>query len=154
MSELRKIRMELSEHDALILLKLVKHQVACQQEKHHQNCLNCWQQLADQFQTSIETSYCPYWLICTGHVLITGYIRPKWLLVKPLLGLKEQQDGCCLISNETLGIYAVGITEEQGLEDFKSSLINNYQRLEVSAGSNSDLQTLFQKYQSYLQPRA
>lgn len=154
MSELRQIQIELSEHEALLLLKLVKYQMMCQQGNYSQNDWGCWRQLADKLQASIETTYYSRWLTPAGQVLLAGCLPPRWVLLKPLSGLKEQdQTGHCLISNEGLGLYGVGFTQEQALADFETSLINNYRFLEENSGGNPDLQPLFQKYQSYLRVR-
>src|SRR5262245_39933407 len=82
-----------------------------------------------------------------------GYIQPGWMLIKPLSGVVEQdQEGhYYFISNEGLGLYAVGFTQEEALADFKSSLIGNYQLLEARVGAEPDLAFLFQEYQGYLQ---
>ena len=90
-------------------------------------------------------------LMRAGQVLITGYIDPGWLLVKPLLGIHEQdRSGYHFISNEGLGLYAVGFTQEEALADFKQTLIGNYQLLEAKVNDSSDLQALFQEYRKYL----
>lgn len=147
----RKIQIELSEHEALLLLKMIRRRMKYQQETH---CWRgYWEDLANQLQVSIETSYYFHWLIQVGYVLITGYIRPSWLLIKPLLGITERdQAGFYLISNEPLGLYAVGINQKEAFEDFKTSVVNNYQLLEASAGNDSDLQALLWEYQQYLKP--
>ncbi|HXW00954.1 MAG TPA: hypothetical protein VEC93_21255 [Anaerolineae bacterium] len=52
-----EIRLELSEHDALLLFNLVKRQAAVPSAKQ-QSWLHYWQQLAAQLQINIESSYC------------------------------------------------------------------------------------------------
>jgi hypothetical protein len=90
------------------------------------------------------------WLTDVGRLLITGYIQPGWLLRKSLLTVVERdEEGHYFISNEALGVYAVGITQEQVLEDFKTTLVYNYEYLEVRAG-DPDLGGLFGEYQKYL----
>jgi hypothetical protein len=81
-----------------------------------------------------------------------GYIQPGWMLIKPLSGIVEQdQEGLYFfISNEGLGLYAVGFTQEEALADFKTSLIDNYQLLESRVRGEPDLELLFQEYQEYL----
>ena len=81
-----------------------------------------------------------------------GYIQPGWMLIKPLSGIVEQdQEGLYFfISNEGLGLYAVGFTQEEALADFKASLIDNYQLLESRVRGEPDLELLFQEYQEYL----
>src|SRR5687768_16890930 len=81
-----------------------------------------------------------------------GYIQPGWMLIKPLSGVVEQdQEGLYFfISNEGLGLYAVGFTQEEALADFKTSLIGNYQLLESRVRGEPDLELLFQEYQEYL----
>ena len=81
-----------------------------------------------------------------------GYIQPGWMLIKPLSGIVEQdQEGLYFfISNEGLGLYAVGFTQEEALADFKTSLIDNYQLLESRVRGEPDLELLFQEYQGYL----
>jgi hypothetical protein len=81
-----------------------------------------------------------------------GYIQPGWMLIKPLSGVVEQdQEGLYFfISNEGLGLYAVGFTQEEALADFKTSLIGNYQLLEARVRGEPDLELLFQEYQEYL----
>ena len=81
-----------------------------------------------------------------------GYIQPGWMLIKPLSGVVEQdQEGLYFfISNEGLGLYAVGFTQEEALADFKTSLIDNYQLLESRVRGEPDLELLFQEYQEYL----
>jgi hypothetical protein len=92
-------------------------------------------------------------LISEAPFVITGYIYSEWLLAKPLPGLTERdQEGYYFISNEGLGLYAVGVTWEEALVNFKASLIDNYQLLEASAKDDSDLQALFREYQTYLKP--
>ena len=93
----------------------------------------------------------PSELTRAGQVLITGYIYPGWLLARPILGIEEQDEaGCYFISNEGLGLYAVGFTHEEALADFRQTLISNYQLLEAQANENADLQVLFQEYRKYL----
>ena len=83
-------------------------------------------------------------LMRAGQVLITGYISPGWLLARPVLGIEEQDEaGHFFLSNEALGLYAVGFTQEEALADFRQTLISNYRRLEAQANENSDLQSLF-----------
>jgi hypothetical protein len=81
----------------------------------------------------------------------TGYISSGWRLIKPLLGLIEQdQAGHYYISNEALGLYAVGFTQQEALTDFTASLIDNYQLLETRAGDDPDMAALFREYRQYL----
>lgn len=81
-----------------------------------------------------------------------GYIQPGWMLIKPLSGIVEQDQAghYFFISNEGLGLYAVGFTQEEALADFKTSLIGNYQLLEARVRAEPDLELLFQEYQEYL----
>jgi hypothetical protein len=81
-----------------------------------------------------------------------GYIQPGWMLIKPLSGVVEQDQAghYFFISNEGLGLYAVGFTQEEALADFKTSLIGNYQLLEARVRVEPDLELLFQEYQAYL----
>lgn len=91
------------------------------------------------------------WLRKDGHLLLTGYIYPGWLVKKAVVGLIERDEsGYYYMSNEALGIYATGVTYEDALEDFKATLIDNYQRLEARVGEDPDLQMLFREYQKYL----
>jgi hypothetical protein len=90
-------------------------------------------------------------LVEVSRCAAAGYIYPGWRLIKPLLGLIERdQAGHYYISNEGLGLYAVGFTQEEALADFMTVLIDNYQLLEAGAGDDPDLEALFQKYQAYL----
>jgi hypothetical protein len=109
--------------------------------------LFCFQQGQEEYLEVDQSSE----LMRAGQVLITGYIYPGWLLARPILGIEEQDEaGCYFISNEGLGLYAVGFTQEQALADFRQTFISNYQLLETQANENSDLQVLFQEYRKYL----
>ena len=93
----------------------------------------------------------PDWLKDVGRLLLTGYIYSGWIVRKAILAVVERdEEGHYFISNELLGLYAVGITQEEALEDFKATLIDNYQYLEAKAGEDPDLAGLFQEYQKYL----
>lgn len=93
----------------------------------------------------------PDWLKDIGRLLLTGYVYSGWWLRKSLLAVVERdEEGHYFISNEGLGLYAIGITQEEALEDFKTTLIGNYQYLEARAREDPDLERLFQEYQKYL----
>ena len=93
----------------------------------------------------------PNWLKETGRLLLTGYVYSGWMVKKAILALVERdEEGHYFISNETLGLYAVGITQEEALEDFKATLVGNYQYLEAKVGEDPDFANLFQEYQKYL----
>jgi len=97
----------------------------------------------------------PNWLLKTGQIVIAGYIYQEWLVVRPLLGIQEQDEaGSYFISNEGLGLYAVGFSQKQALADFKSTLVSNYQLLEARAADEPELKALFREYQHYLKPKA
>jgi hypothetical protein len=92
------------------------------------------------------------WLREISRFVTIGRFHPGWFLIKPLLGIVEQdQAGHYFVSNETLGLYAVGFTREEALDEFKSSIIDNYRYLEARAGEDLDLKILFWEYQKYLQ---
>jgi hypothetical protein len=92
-------------------------------------------------------------LVREGPIVISGHIYPGWLLVKPLIGIiKRDQAGHYFINNEQLGLCGVGATPEETLENFKSSLISNYQLLQANAKDDPDVQALFREYQRYLKP--
>jgi hypothetical protein len=91
------------------------------------------------------------WLTEDSQFLLIGQIYPEWTLRKSLLGLVERdQAGHYFISNEALGVYAVGFTREEALEDFKQTLIHNYQYLEAKAEEEPELAGLLREYQKYL----
>ena len=91
------------------------------------------------------------WLKDTGRLLLTGYVYSGWMVRKAILAVVERdEEGHYFISNELLGLYAVGITQEEALEDFKATLIGNYQYLEAKVGEDPDFVNLFQEYQKYL----
>ena len=91
------------------------------------------------------------WLVEVSRFVLTGQIYPGWLVQKALLGVVERdQVGHYFMSNEELGIYAVGVTYEEALTDFKDTLIDNFQRLEARIGEDPDLERLFRQYQKYL----
>ena len=93
----------------------------------------------------------PDWLKEIGRLLLTGYVYSGWMVRKAILGVVERdEEGHYFISNETLGLYAVGITQEEALEDFKATLINNYQYLEARVAEDPDFANLFKEYQKYL----
>src|SRR5262245_31405121 len=84
-----------------------------------------------------------------------GLFYPGWFLRKPLLGIVEQdQAGHYFVSNEPLGLYAVGFTRDEALEEFKFTIIDNYLILEARAGEDLDLKILFWEYQKYLEREA
>jgi hypothetical protein len=92
------------------------------------------------------------WLTEVSRFTTAGHIYPGWILTRPLLGIIERdQAGHYYISNEGLGLYAVGLTQPEALDDFTTSLIDNYRFLAARAGGDPDLEILFQKYQKYLQ---
>jgi hypothetical protein len=91
-------------------------------------------------------------LVEVSRFVTAGYIYSGWRLIKPLLGTIEQdQVGHYYISNEALGLYAVGVTQADALADFMTSLIYNYQLLQRRIGNDPDLAALFQEYKKYLQ---
>ena len=91
------------------------------------------------------------WLKDTGRLLLTGFVYSGWMVKKAILAVVERdEEGHYFLSNELLGLYAVGITQEEALEDFKSTLVNNYQYLEAKAEEDPDLELLFREYQKYL----
>jgi hypothetical protein len=91
------------------------------------------------------------WLTEDSQFLLIGQIYPEWILRKSLPGLVERdQAGHYFISNEGLGVYAVGFTRAEALEDFKQTLIYNYLYLEAKAGEDPELERLLQDYQKYL----
>lgn len=92
------------------------------------------------------------WLTEVSRFTTAGHIYPGWVLTRPLLGIIERdQAGHYYISNEGLGLYAVGLTQPEALDDFTTSLIDNYRLLAKRARDDPDLELLFQKYQRYLQ---
>lgn len=95
------------------------------------------------------------WLTIVSQFTVVGYVHPGWRLAKPLLGVIEQDEkGYYYISNEALGLYAVGFTHEEALTDFSTSFTETYQFLETQATTDPDLVPLFQEYQEYLEPKA
>jgi hypothetical protein len=91
------------------------------------------------------------WLKEAGRLLLTGYVYSGWMVKKAILALVERdEEGHYFISNETLGLYAVGITQEEALEDFKATLVDNYQYLEAKVDEDPDFANLFLEYQKYL----
>ena len=94
----------------------------------------------------------PNWLTETSRFVTIGLFYPGWFLRKPLLGIVERdQAGHYFVSNETLCLYAVGFTRDEALEEFKSTIIDNYQLLEARAEQDLDLKILFWEYQKYLE---
>lgn len=94
------------------------------------------------------------WLTEAGRLVLAGYISPGWLLRSNLLAVVERdKEGHYFISNEELGVYAVGFSHEQALEDFKHTLIDNYGLLEKGVETDLDLIDLFGQYQKCLKRR-
>jgi hypothetical protein len=92
------------------------------------------------------------WLKEESRFVTIGHLQPGWRLTKALLCIVERdQAGHYFISNEPLGLYAVGLTRGQAMLDFQASLIDNYQHLERQAGKDLDLKILFWEYQKYLE---
>lgn len=94
----------------------------------------------------------PDWLEEDSRFVTIGHLHPGWKLTKALLCIVERdQAGHYFISNERLGVYAVGFTRQQAMVDFKNTLIDNYQSLETRAGGDLDLKMLLWEYRKYLE---
>jgi hypothetical protein len=92
------------------------------------------------------------WLVEDSHFVVIGQLYPGWLLKKGLLGVIERDQAAhYYISNEDLGLYAVGLTQEEAEADFKHTIIDNYRRLEKGAKEDLDLKILLSEYQKYLE---
>ena len=89
-------------------------------------------------------------LLPEREMILFGKITAEWQIVQPLTITIEHADGLYIASDEIFDIYGDGDTEYEALEDYKVSLIDYYQLIEIRGQNDKQTQALLDHLQFYI----